>query len=179
MGKKFRKCHVCRSNKEMTKHHVIPRIFYQFLPPEQQYLGNIIARICRDCHDEYEEKFAKKYIYELYQKYQLAPTQEDLDLLQLYNFITIFTTTEKDRVKKNKFARIKNFIMEKAHTLDKGQLIHLQQTKLKHYNAYHQIMSFKLMQLVTDYDEFRYEWMDNFDQFVINYKKEKRNASKT
>lgn len=60
-GRKKKKCVVCGSPKNLTKHHIVPSSFLAYLPDNLKISPIMPSTvvICRNCHDSYETKADK------------------------------------------------------------------------------------------------------------------------
>ncbi len=65
---KINQCVVCASDRDLTKHHVLPVIFQRFYPNEKGDAGvrsHDLLLLCRGCHNRYEAEYADPARFEL------------------------------------------------------------------------------------------------------------------
>ncbi len=78
-------CVVCRSQENLTGHHVVPRAYRRFIPAEYQSHKDVVP-ICQECHITYE-LFVDKFKAELHQRY--VKIVQEHHKLALANLTTI------------------------------------------------------------------------------------------
>lgn len=68
MSDKEKVCIVCLSEKDLSKHHIIPKIYIKALTLEEKINHSTTERVCRNCHDIYESharELIKKLAFEV------------------------------------------------------------------------------------------------------------------
>lgn len=78
------KCPVCRVTKYMTRHHVIPQRYLQYMGGN---VPEILFELCQDCHDLYEREYSLAFQRELAEKKDILLTPEDIRAVQIVNEI--------------------------------------------------------------------------------------------
>lgn len=55
VSEKVNQCVVCGSDQKLTKHHVVPRCYRRFFPPDRRdHLSYDVLLLCENCHETYE-----------------------------------------------------------------------------------------------------------------------------
>jgi len=146
------KCVVCGTNKELTKHHVVPSQYRKHLPIEYKGRSSYdVVCICNDDHNEYEME-AEKLNEELLERYGLV------DYMSKNNYANrCFNALKfhKDKMDDDKIKEMTDFLIE---YFDRPLEETLALEKLEKYTS----MSKIVMEHVEDIEEFIIMWRKHF-----------------
>jgi len=160
------KCVVCGTNKNLTKHHIVPYLYRKFFPDEyKEHNSYDVVLMCRGCHDEYEY-YATLKKKNILKKYGISP--------KIKKYII---DDKRVMIKKAASAlkRCKNIPIKRRRELEKVIVKFFKQDKISqmyidkgcNLNVLHKDFRLKqegkeVMNKVENIDKFIIEWRKHF-----------------
>lgn len=163
--KKENICVNCKTDEDLTKHHIIPRCYIKYFPLEiKSNNSHDVVLLCGDCHAEYEQE-ATLVKRELAEKYDapLDVKKEHVQLFKAYSCLSQLMNHqhnhnwEQNQMILNMMYTVECYYPEATYTDE--DLKHLREQVVKIKKISHGKL---VMQHITDYQEFAEMWRLHF-----------------
>lgn len=159
-------CVCCGSDKDLTKHHCVPRAFRKFFPKHyKSHNSHDIVLLCAECHLKYEA-IANELKYELLgRKWHHVSSEEDVALRKASGYANAIIRhgEEMPLTRRNELEQlIKNYLKKDTLTLDDLNLLLEQDSERRNKVSEESQYGKKVVEEIADISEFIKMWRRHF-----------------
>lgn len=162
------KCVNCGSEKELTKHHIVPFSYRKYMPVEyKSHNSHDVLMLCFNCHAEYE-KSATILKKELARQYDVplegiiaGYPQGYKNIVRISNILNVYGK-ESINLPIDKKERIKKEILEFFGYIPEGEELQ---------NIVHNLSPSEIAKRVISHSEELINRIENLDDFVVMWRK--------
>jgi len=167
--KKENICVNCRTDEDLTKHHIIPKCYIKHFPLKiKSNNSHDVVLLCGDCHADYEQEatIIKKELGEKYNA-PLDTKKEHVQLFKAYSCLLQlmnFQKTpewDKNQMILNMMYTVETFMPNVTYSNEDVKELRAKVAKIKSVNHGKLVMKY-----ITDYQEFAEMWRLHFIETV-------------
>lgn len=150
---------MCGSFNEITKHHIVPHCYVQFLQFFMRNERNLVS-ICRKCHDKYEDSGVDALKWQYVDIYGIDVDDEDFSMVK--GWTTEYFRTKSFSRRQLFLSKIKEVIGYDPSVLE---LEFYKNMKKSTMDNPHKVVATKVLETKTE-KEFIYSWRFHFQSWL-------------